>query len=225
MKAITMNHTSVSDNRRHGSIYAGNLLLGGAGLKSTQEKLERQQQASREVEFWEKQKENLKSRECETIEEIAKKLETFHTYEDEIKAVKMAYNQEQMFHVMDEAEEIGEKIAEAAEKLEPKTPEERREEAAEEAAGVEKNDGILSEILDELTEVTEELTEEMTEELVEEVSEELTDELAEGTIEEFAGELTEEEFVETLTEKALAEWKEQLPDQQAVKRMSIDIRV
>ncbi len=49
----------------------------------------------------------------------------FHSYEDEIVAVKMQYNQEQMWHIMDEAKEIGEKIAEEAEKFEPKTAEER----------------------------------------------------------------------------------------------------
>lgn len=168
MKVITMNPAFTPGKKSGGSIYAGNLLFGGGGLKSTREKSKRQQQAAGEVEFWEQQKENLKNRECGTVEEIAKKLEALHTYEDEIKAVKMAYNHEQMFHVMDEAEELGEKIAEAAEKLEPKTPEERREEAAKEAAGIEESEGILSEILDEVMEVTEDLTEELPEQLYEE---------------------------------------------------------
>lgn len=57
--------------------------------------------------------------ECSTLEDIAKKLDKFHSYESEIAVVKMQYNQEQMWHIMDEAEEIGEKIAEEAEKFEP----------------------------------------------------------------------------------------------------------
>jgi len=39
------------------------------------------------------------------VEDIAKKLEMFHTYEDEIAAAKQEYNSSQMFHIMDEAEE------------------------------------------------------------------------------------------------------------------------
>ena len=78
-----------------------------------------------------------------------------HSYEDQIAAVKAAYNNEQMYHLMDEAREKGEKIAEAAEDSKPKTPEERREELVEEATGVEEQDGVLSEIMDELGEVLE----------------------------------------------------------------------
>ena len=36
--------------------------------------------------FFETQKQNLKNQKADTIEEIAKKLEKFHTYEDEIAA-------------------------------------------------------------------------------------------------------------------------------------------
>ena len=45
-------------------------------------------------------------------------------------------NNSQMFHVMDEAEEHGEKIAEAAERNKPKTEEERKEEMVDEALGI-----------------------------------------------------------------------------------------
>ena len=162
MKVISMNRIFTPGNKSGGSIYAGNLLFGGSGLKSTKERSERQQQMAGEVGFWEQQKENLKNRECGTVEEIGRKLEELHTYEDEIRAAKMAYNQEQMFHTMDEARELGEKIAEAAKELEPKTPEERKEEAAKEAAGIEKDQGILSEILDEATEAVEESVEDLT---------------------------------------------------------------
>ena len=64
------------------------------GLKSTQEKQERQMQCDREVGFWEEKKENLKTMQCDTLEEIARKLELFHNYEEEISAVKSAYNKE-----------------------------------------------------------------------------------------------------------------------------------
>ena len=63
------------------------------------------------------------------MEDIAKKLEMFHTYEDEIAAAKQEYNSSQMFHIMDEAEEEAEKRAKEAEKNKPKTEEERKEEA------------------------------------------------------------------------------------------------
>ena len=93
----------------------------GRGLKSTQQKMERQEERDRKVAFFENQKENLKNVKCETVEEIARKLEMFQSYEDQIKAAKMAYNNEQMMHMMDESQEIGEKIAEAVEKSKPKT--------------------------------------------------------------------------------------------------------
>lgn len=200
-------------------------LIWGSGLKSTQEKQQRQAECEGQVAFFEQQKENLKNRKCETLEEIAKKLEQFHSYEDQIAAVKAKYNSEQMWHVLDEAEEQGEKNAEAAEKLEPKTPEERREEAAKEAMGVEESGGMLEEMLDQVEELTEELTEELmsevseelTEEFVSEASEELTEELMPEASEELseAAELTEEQLpgvveAEELTAKAIEAAPQQL---------------
>lgn len=162
------------------SVFAGNLPgLHNSMLKSTQEKMERQQKAENEIAFLEKQKENLKKRECDTVEEIAKKLEAFHNYEDEIAAVKKAYNMEQMSHVLDEAEEQGKKNAEAAEKLEPKTPEERREEMVEEALGTDEGgESVLEEVLDEVTEQLEEVAEQLEEmpEQLEEMPEQLLEE-------------------------------------------------
>lgn len=152
------------------------------GLKSTKQKLQRQAECSAQVDFFEKQKENLKKLECDTAEEIARKLEMFHTYEEEIAAAKAAYNSEQMFHVMDEAEEIAEKIAENAEKMEPKTPEERKEEALEEVREEVSGTGEGEGILEELLENAEELSEQETEELSEQETEELLKETAEKTV-------------------------------------------
>ena len=102
--------------------------FGTAGmLKSTQDKMERQQKAQSQIDFFENQKENLKNMQCDSIEDIARKLEMFHSYEDQIAAVKKQYNNEQMFHAMDEARERGEQIAELAEDYAPKTEEERKE--------------------------------------------------------------------------------------------------
>ena len=57
--------------------------FGTAGmLKSTQEKQERQQKAQSQIRFWENQKENLKNIQCDGIEDIARKLEMFHSYEE-----------------------------------------------------------------------------------------------------------------------------------------------
>lgn len=175
------------------SIFAGNLPgLHNSMLKSAQEKIERQQKAGSQIEFWEQQKENLKNMECGTVEEIAKKLEMFHNYEDEIKAVKAAYNMEQMSHILDEAEEQGEKNAEAAEKLEPKTPEERREEMAEEALGADEGEGVLEELMEGMEESLEEILDEATEPM---------EEFLEETLDE-ATEPMEESLEETLDEAA-----------------------
>ncbi len=166
-------------------------MIWGSGLKSTREKQQRQAECEGQVAFLEQQKENLKNRKCETLEEIAKKLEQFHSYEDQIAAVKAKYNSEQIWHILDEAEEKGEKNAEAAEKLEPKTPEERREEAAKEAMGVEESGGMLEEMLDQVEELTEELEPEAVEELTEGLEPEAVEELTEGPEPEAVEELTE----------------------------------
>lgn len=166
------------------SIFAGSLPgLHNNMLKSAKDKMERQQKAGNEIAFWEKQKENLKQKECSSVEEIAEKLELLHNYEDEITAVKAAYNKEQMSHILDEAEEQGEKNAEAAKKLEPKTPEERQEEMVEEALGVEEDESILDEMLDETAESMEEVQRELQqtqEQMAEEITEKITEESAES---------------------------------------------
>ena len=137
-------------------------------LKSTQDRLERQEETQKQVDFFEKQKENLKNVSCGSVEEIAEKLKMFQSYEDQISSIKAAYNQEQMFHILDES-------TEAVEDTKPKTPEERLEEMVEEALGIE-DGGELEEAMEELEEVVEELTEE----LVEETTEELTEAMPEN---------------------------------------------
>ena len=142
--AITINNFSFARNRQM------NLK---SGLKSTREKIARQEKCENQVNFWENQKKNLKNWEGATLEDIARKLEMFHSYEDQIDAAKMAYNNEQMWHMMDEARERAEKLAEHLEETKPKTPEERKEDLVEEALGVDENKGMLSEILDSVSEM------------------------------------------------------------------------
>ena len=124
----------------------------GKELKSTEEKVERFQKTQSQIDFYEGKKADLKNMHCGTLEEIAQKLELFNNYNDQIAAVKKQFNNDQMIHCMDEAQELGEKIAEAAEKLEPKTAEERREELVKEALGIEDEGGILDELLEEMPE-------------------------------------------------------------------------
>lgn len=185
---------NINQGNNFGGLFGGGIsLFQGGGLKSTQEKQERQQKAANQIEFWENQKDNLKNMACETLEDIAKKLEMYHTYEDEIVAVKAAYNHQEMFHVLDEAKEIGEKIAEAAKETAPKTTEERMEEMAEEALDTEESEGESEGIL-------EELTEEM-QEIIEEVEEKAAEELAEKTVEQMEQATTGQEFADTPSAK------------------------
>lgn len=198
-----------TDTYRKGSVFVGNLpMLQNNGLKSTQEKLERQQKTQSEVAFWEKQKENLGNKECDSVEEIADKLKALHSYEDEIAAAKKAFNNEQMWHVMDEARELGEKIAEAAEKMEPKTAEERREDMAEEALGTDKNDSLMEEMMEDVSELAEEV------EAMEENSEEL-EELAEEVKDMQEAKKAQEELAE---EQRIEEQKQEMEEQQAMAR-------
>lgn len=186
----------------------------GSMMKSTQEKLERQQKAQSKIEYWESQKENLKQMECDTVEEIGRKLELFHSYEDEINAAKKAYNFEQMHHILDEAEEQGKKIAEAVEKTEPKTEEERKKEAIEDATGTEDTEGVLDELLEELPEELEDLKEEL-ENLSEELAEEAEKSLSENAVEEAEKSLSEkavEEAEKSLSEKAVEEAEKSLSE-------------
>ena len=134
-------------------------LFSNYGLKSTKDRMDRMAQRDNSIAFFEQQKANLKNMETSSIEDIARKLDLFHNYDDRIVAERIAYNNSQALHILDEAQELGEKIAENAEKYKPKTPEERREDMIEEATGVDQDEGMMSEMLDELSEVTEEMTE------------------------------------------------------------------
>ena len=147
-------------------------LFGNNELKSTQDRLDRQAKRDNQIAFFEQQKENLKNMKTDSIEDISRKLDLLHGYDEQITAAKAEYNNSQMFHILDEARERAEKIAEEAEKYAPKTPEERLEDMIEEATGVDKDAGMLAEAMDELEEITEEMMEESVEEL-DEMSEEL----------------------------------------------------
>lgn len=147
----------------------------GRGMsKSTEQRLERQADRDSQIAFFENKKKELKNIQCNSPEEVARVLEMLHSYEDSIAAAKAEYNNAQMFHLLDEAKEQGEKNAKAIEKSEPKTAEERRKEAAEEALGIDEDKGLLSEILDK---VTEEVLDESLEEALDEMPE------AEATLE------------------------------------------
>ena len=169
------------------------------GLKSREEKAERQQNRDNQVAALEQQKADLKNMECGSLEEIEDKLGLLHSYEDQIKAVKQTYNNEQMRHILDEAREKGEKIAEELEKLAPMTKEEREELLQKEALGIDEDQGMLSELTDELTE---ELTEEPDKELSEETAGEIAGEAAEDVMQEAAGEIAGEVTKEAAGEAA-----------------------
>lgn len=123
------------------------------GLKSTQEKQQRQAERDQKVAFFEAQKENLKNVKADTLEEISKKLDMFHNYEDEIAAAKEEYNSSQMFHAMDEAQERGEKIAEQTKKNKPKTEEERKEEQKDEILGTDNDKSKLTDSMEEVSDM------------------------------------------------------------------------
>lgn len=175
----------------------GSSIFRNSGLKSTQEKLQRKEQRDNQIAFLENQKSSLKNMECKSFEEISRKLELFHSYEDQITAAKEAYNQSQMFCVMDEARERGEQIAKAAEKYAPKTPEERKAEALEEMAaealGTDESEGM--DALEELAELAAEAAEEMTGDIAE-LSETLSQEAAPQE------ELPQEELEEMVSSEA-----------------------
>lgn len=126
---------------------AGSAFSPAGMLKSTKDKLQRREDMENQVAALKDRQAGLKNRECDTLESIAEKLELYHSYESEIAGLKKEYNMKEAMHVMDEAEERGKKIAEAAEKRAPKTEEERRKEALEEATGTES--GLLAKLLEE----------------------------------------------------------------------------
>lgn len=208
---ISLTNIGTDSYQKGGSVFAGNLpVLQNNVSKSAQDKAERQQKTQSEISFWEKQKENLKNQECESVEEIAQKLKALHSYEDEIAAAKKSFNNEQMWHIMDEAEELGEKIAEAAEKMEPKTAEERREDMAEEAMGTDEDKGMMEEMMEDVSDLTEEV------EAMEENAEEL-EKLAEETEEMQEAKEAQEKLAEET--KQMEEQKQEMAEQQLAARL------
>ena len=172
------------------------------GLKSTQDKLERQQKRDDQIAFFENQKQNLKDIVCDSVEDISRKLDMLHSYEDQIQAARAEYNHGQMGHVLDEARELGEKIAEEAEKQKPKTEEERKEDLIEEATGEDDNKNTLQEAFDEIVDLVEEIQEEVLEEQIEAVEEtEMAVESSEQTEQSVQNNVPEE----NLTTKLLTE--------------------
>ena len=152
------------------------------GLKSTQDRIERQMKRDTKVAFFEEQKEKLKSMKADTLDDIARKLDMLQGYNEQIDAVKKEYNNSQVFHVMDEAREKAEKIKEQAEKYAPKTAEERIEDMIEEATGTDENEGMMSELLEEISDSAEEMQEALEENLektAEVLEENLSDMVAE----------------------------------------------
>lgn len=201
---ISLTNIGTDTYQKGGSVFAGNLpVLQNNITKSAQDKAERQQKTQSEVAFWEKQKENLKNQECDTVEEIADKLKALHSYEDEIAAAKEAFNNEQMWHVLDEAEELGEKIAKAAEDMEPKTAEERREDMAEEAQGTDEDKSMMEEMMEDASGLAEEV------EAVEENSKEL-EELAKETQEMQEAQKAQEELAQA---QRIEEQKQEMEEQ------------
>lgn len=201
------------------NIFSGQLpILPGHGLKSSEQKMQRQMKCQNQVDYWEGQKDNLKHMKCDSLEEIEKKLEMFHSYEDQITAAREAYNNEQMWHVLDEARENGEKIAEEAKKLEPKTAEERREEIAEEAQGTEENEGALTEELEEATESMDELNEAVEEEIKEKLGQEVEDD----TTEELTKQATESTEI-TAEQNVVTEIQKEAESKRPRKRLDIRI--
>lgn len=209
---ISLTNIGTDSYQKGGSVFAGNLpvLQNNVLSKSAQDKAERQQKTQSEISFWEKQKENLKNQECESVEEIAQKLKALHSYEDEIAAAKQSFNNEQMWHILDEAEELGEKIAEAAEKTEPKTAEERREDMAEEALGSDEDKGMMEEMMEDVSDLAEEV------EAVEENAKEL-EELAEETQEMQEAKEAQEKLAEDT--KQMEEQKQEMEEQQLAARL------
>ncbi len=165
-------------------------ILRNPTLKSTQERMDRQLKRDNKIAFFEQQKENLKDMKADTLDEISRKLSMLQGYNDQIAAAKTEYNHSQMFHVLDEAREQAEKIAEEAEKYAPKTPEERREDIIEEATGAEKDEGMLDEMLDEISEFAEDMEENL-EESLEELTEAMDVQVQESDTGIVAEELTQ----------------------------------
>ncbi len=186
------------------------MLRNPQGLKSTQEKLLRQAERDQKVAFFEAQKENLKNVKADTLEEISKKLDMFHSYEDEIAAAKEEYNSSQMFHAMDEAQERGEKIAEQAKKNKPKTEEERKEEQKDEILGTDDDKSKLTDSIEEVSDDVKTETDEL---------EKMTDDL------QAQSDIAQTEPTVDESTASVVEETQQLPENATYRYAPIDVRV
>lgn len=146
------------------SINGSFLLSKFNNTKAEQDRAERMQKRDSQVSALEDSIKELKKLHIDP----QRKLELFHEKKDEIAGIEMAYNNEQMFHAMDEAMERAKKIAEEVKKYMPKTPEERIKDQIEEARGVEGDNGILSEL-------TEQISDELAKEAMENLEEQMQD--------------------------------------------------
>ena len=197
------------------NITAPNLnILDRPKLKSTPERMDRQLKRDNTIAFFEKQKENLKDMKADTLDDISRKLSLLQGYNDQINAARAEYNHSQMFHVLDEAREMAEKIAEEAEKYAPKTPEERLEDIIEDATGVEKDEGMLDEILEEISDFVEDMEENLEESLdnVTDIMEDQLQEIVTGSLHD-----------ETLQNQMSSDTISDLPEN--TEYMGIDIRI
>ena len=66
----------------------GHNLVNSFTLKSTKERMERQAKRDNQIAFFEQQKEKLKNRRTDSIEDIAWKLALLHGYNDKLAAAK-----------------------------------------------------------------------------------------------------------------------------------------
>lgn len=189
-------------------------------LKSTQEKLARQGERDSKIAFFEQQKENLKNIRADDLEGISRKLDMLHSYEDQITAARISYNQEQMKHMMDEAEERGEKMAEAAKKTEPKTPEERQKEMVDEALGIDENKSELMESMEDLAEMAEDITEDLTGDMTKDIAEELTEDMTKDITEELSEDISGD-IPEKLTEDITQDQSTELIDERRYRRLDL----
>lgn len=100
-----------------GTFFEKYSVLSHKGLKSTEEKIERQGKRDNQVAFFEKQKENLKNRECRTVEEIAEKMEPKTPEERLEELVEEATGTEDtggmLEEIMEDAAQMQEEVQEA----------------------------------------------------------------------------------------------------------------
>ena len=71
-------------------IQGTNNIFGNRGMKSVQDRMERQAKRDNQIAFLEQRKSHLKDMKTDSIEDISRKLEMLHDYDDQIAAAKKA---------------------------------------------------------------------------------------------------------------------------------------